>query len=228
MTRLPISFFAALSLAGGCIATKPIGPDQSCPCAPGWTCDESRGLCVDAGGSGAGGAGTAGSPDAGAGGASGLPSYAAADVQAALAQCDLPHGPPVSSATYGDKRALMLGAWIECPPTPATVFYPAIVFAVDGTWQHLLSDGNGGLAPGFGVQNQGNYSFPFPDTEPTTNNNAGVENPYVTVSAASFDFAPAGFSDGPMTLETSPSRIHVIISYLDQNIEVWLVRLPTP
>ena len=37
---------------------------------------------------------------------------------------------------------------------------------------------------------------------------------------------PDAFGDGPMTLETSPNRIHAVITYLDQTIEVWLVRLP--
>ena len=29
-----------------------------------------------------------------------------------------------------------------------------------------------------------------------------------------------------MTLETSPARMHAIITYLDQTIGAWLVRLP--
>jgi hypothetical protein len=50
-------------------------------------------------------------------------------------------------------------------------------------------------------------------------------NSYVTVAAASFDFQPGQFGDGPMTFETSPIRMHAIITYMDQTIEVWLVRL---
>ena len=115
----------------------------------------------------------------------------------------------------------MLGAWIECPPPSATVYSPAIVFLADGTWQRYLSDGNGGLVLAYGVQNQGRYSFPFSDVSSTN----GASD--VTVAAASGDFSPAGFSDGPMTLEASPSRIHTIITYVDQTLETWLVRIPS-
>jgi len=148
-----------------------------------------------------------------------LRAYTPDEIQTALAQCDLPHGSVVSFATFADERVFMVGAWISCPPSTGTVFSPAIVFATDGTWNHLLPDGNGGLVPGYGVQNQGNYNFPFPDNQKTNG------NPYVTVAAASFDFQPAQFGDGPMTFETSPTRMHAIITYMDQTIEVWLVRL---
>jgi hypothetical protein len=45
------------------------------------------------------------------------------------------------------------------------------------------------------------------------------------VAAASGSNLPADFSSGPMTFEASPTRMHAIITYLDQTIEVWLVRL---
>jgi hypothetical protein len=148
-----------------------------------------------------------------------LRDYTPTEIQAALAQCGLPHGPLVSFATFAPERAFMVGAWIPCLPSAGTVYSPAIVFAADGTWSHLLSDGSGGLVPGYGVQNQGNYYFPYPDNQQTNG------NPYVTVAAASADFQPAQFGDGPMTFESSPIRMHAIITYLDAVIEVWLVRL---
>src|SRR5215471_8127135 len=83
--------------------------------------------------------------------------YSSADVQSALAQCDLPHGPVFSPATYGDKRAFMLGAWIECPPSSGTVFDPALAFRADGALRRLVSDGNGGLVAGSGADDQGTY-----------------------------------------------------------------------
>src|SRR5262249_35839039 len=149
----------------------PITEDQQCPCAPGWACDQARNVCVPS------------AIDAGAGSdALGAPTtFSSADVQAALAQCDLPHGPVIAPATYGEMRALMLGAWIDCPPSPDTVYAPALVFVADGTWQRYLSDGSGGLMLGFGVQNQGRYTFPFSDIS-TTNGTS-----YVTVAAASGD-----------------------------------------
>ena len=210
MSRLIITTLLAASIAA-CVGQRAITDDQQCPCAPGWACDQARDVCIPS------------SIDAGIG-SDALPgaptTFSSAQVQAALAQCDLPHGPVLSPVTYGEKRALMLGPWIDCPPSPDSVYSPAIVFVADGTWQRYLSDGNGGLVLGYGVQNQGSYAFPYSDVSSTNG------NPYVTVAAASGDFSPAGFGDGPMTLEASPSRIHAIITYVDQTLEIWLVALP--
>jgi len=119
-----------------------------------------------------------------------------------------------------DDGALLVGAWIECPPSTMSVYTPALWFATSGTWNRLLFDGSGGLVVGYGVTNQGTYSFPRIDSDPVSGNN------YTTVAAASMNFAPSDYSSGPMTLETSPARLHTIITYLDETIGVWLVRLP--
>ena len=145
--------------------------------------------------------------------------YSSADVQAALAQCALAHGPAVLPHTYRDKRALMVGAWIDCLSSDKTVYAPGLAFAPDGTWRRYLSDGNGGFTLGWGAKNQGTYSFPDSDDHPTE------DNPYVVVSSVDLDFTPAGFGDGAFTLETSPNRILATIDYPEQTIEVWLVRL---
>jgi len=209
MSRLIITTLVAASIAA-CVGQREITDDQQCPCAPGWACDEARDVCIPS------------SIDAGTGsdGPAAPAAFSSAEVQAALAQCDLPHGPALSPATYGEKRALMLGAWIDCPPAPDTVYSPALVFMADGTWQRYLSDGNGGLMLAYGVQNQGRYSFPFSDIS-STNGDATV-----AVAVASGDSSPTGFGDGPMTLEASPSRMHAIINYIDQTLEIWLVTLP--
>ena len=218
MTRLALLIFSALgaSLLVACVGTKTLEDGQRCPCAPGWSCYTPTNQCVhDTGGAG-------GSDPTGAGGAGGaLPrNYDAAEVEAAQAQCDLPHGPVASPATFADKRALLVGAWIECPPSTMSVYTPALSFATNGAWNRLLFDGSGGLVVGYGVTNQGTYSFPRIDSDPVGGNN------YTTVAAASMNFAPSDFGDGPMTLETSPARIHAIITYLDETIGAWLVRLP--
>ncbi len=242
MSRVTVLAALFCSLIG-CVGASPLAPGQPCPCAPGWSCDTSHQVCMrdDAGLGGADSQSVADSGDvadsrnvadsgdvADSGGSdtggfdATVPGevYTPADVQAALAQCNLPHGSVVSTTTYGDKRAVMLGAWIECPPRPATVFYPGIVFAADGTWQRLLSDSNGGLVLGTGVDNQGAYSFPYPDTDATNG------NPYVEVIASSMDTTPANYASAVTTLEASPSRMHVSFSYIDQTYEVWSVRLP--
>ena len=209
MSRLIITTLVAVSIAA-CVGQRAITDEQQCPCAPGWACDQARDVCIPS------------SIDAGTGSdvSPAATKFSSAQVQAALAQCDLPHGPAISPVTYGEKRALMLGAWIDCPPSLDSVYSPAIVFVADGTWQRYLSDGNGGLVLGYGVQNQGSYYFPYSDVSSTNGNS------YVTVAAASGDRSPAGFGDGPMTLEASPSRIHTIINYVDQTLEIWLVTLP--
>jgi hypothetical protein len=204
-----------LSSLFGCVATRSLGENQPCPCAPGWSCDTSHNVCVQR----ATGTGDSGTEDAG--GTSALRAYAAAEVQAALAQCELPHGPVVAFGTFGDKRAYMLGAWIECHPSVETVLYPAIVFFANGTWQHLLDDGNGGLVPGYGAQNEGTYALILPDDQP---NNA---NPWTDLQSGGFS-PPQSLGYGyAMTFETAPIRMHVLVGYNDQYLHVWHVRLPS-
>jgi hypothetical protein len=209
MSRLATAILIAASLVA-CVGQRPLENNQPCPCAPGWSCDYLQNVCVaDA------------VIDAGldsVGGSAALRAYSADELQTALAQCELPHGPVASSPTYGAKRAFMLGAWIGCPPSVPSVFSPAIVFLSNGTWQHLLSDGNGGLVIGYGVENQGTYQFPWPDTESTATQ-AGTENPYVDVRAATSGWGATDYCSCALTLESSPSRIHV-------EIGLWLVRLP--
>ncbi len=149
------------------------------------------------------------------------PSYSATDVQTSLAQCDLPHGPVVTPATIGDKRALMIGAWIQCPPPSGTVFDPAIAFRSDGACRRLVSDGNGGLVPGDGAQDSGAYAFLVADDKPA-NGNEGL-----SVYTGGGVRSGANDSEGPAVLESSPSRLYVrSVDFDGGYIEVWLVRLP--
>jgi len=69
MTRL---FAAALIIPSlvACVDGRPIVDNQSCPCAPGWSCDRSSNVCVANAGSG--GSGTSGSGgNSGSGGTTG-------------------------------------------------------------------------------------------------------------------------------------------------------------
>ncbi|HMF41989.1 MAG TPA: hypothetical protein VKQ32_15050 [Polyangia bacterium] len=155
-------------------------------------------------------------PETGGGGSDAGPfepaPYSAADVQSALAQCDLPHGPAASPATYADKKALMLGAWIECPPPPQsmTVFDPAIAFRSDGALRRYVSDGNGGLVAGSGADDEGTF------------------DPSGGLQVGGGGVNPLNF-DGPLTLETAPSRMLALYQSIDPStpsFDVWLVRLP--
>jgi hypothetical protein len=149
--------------------------------------------------------------------------YASADVQSTLAQCDLPHGPVFSPATYGDKRAFMLGAWIACPPPAATVFDPAIAFRADGAFRRFTSDGNGGLVAGTGVDDTGTYSFSYgSDARPTDG------DPWVGLVVGAGGINPLNY-DSPLTLEMAPSRMLALFHSVDPSVtsfDVWLVRLP--
>ena len=148
-------------------------------------------------------------------------SYSATDVQTALATCELPHGPVVHPATYRDKRALLVGAWVECPPPSATIFHPAIAFRSDGAWRHLMADASGGLVPDDHPGDGGTYSFLLVDDAPT-NGNADV-----TVTTGGGSPTPETFSNGPTVFESSPTRLYVAFPSLDAApIEVWLVPLP--
>ncbi len=66
MTRL---LAAALMLSPllACVADRPITDNQACPCAPGWSCDTSRNVCVVSNGKG-GSSGSAGSSGTGGNG----------------------------------------------------------------------------------------------------------------------------------------------------------------
>jgi hypothetical protein len=46
MAQPNVALWLTLVLAAGCVADKPIGPGQRCPCAPGWTCDLAAQVCV--------------------------------------------------------------------------------------------------------------------------------------------------------------------------------------
>ena len=157
-------------------------------------------------------------------------SFRAAEVQAAMAECDLAHGPAVVPATWGDLRALLVGAWIPCSTddggAPATLLSHPIDFAPDGTWFSMLPDSAGGLVRGQGVMNQGTYSFPTGAGDDVHADGDAVNNdPWVIVAALSHDPTPAGTFAGDLTFEASPSRIYATQYSDGQEIDTWLIAL---
>jgi hypothetical protein len=75
-----VGFQLALVLVSACVPNRPIGDGQSCPCAPGWTCDETQQICVRGGTGGAGG---------GTGGVGGTGGIVQGDPNCGLSQADL-------------------------------------------------------------------------------------------------------------------------------------------
>ena len=146
MTRLASLIFTA-SLFVACTSTRPLDEGMTCPCAPGWSCDTITNLCVTStGGTSAsdGGSGAVGT------GGSGPTLFTAAQVQSALANCDLPHGPAVTINNSDDVKARVIGTWLLCTATaagePTTRFAPGIQFEPDGSFEVLTPHGRWGIA----------------------------------------------------------------------------------
>jgi hypothetical protein len=110
MTRLTLLLFTA-SLLVGCIGNRSIGQDQSCPCAPGWSCDTTKNVCVaDSTGAGDdGGTATCG------------------------ATCSTPAGTVQAFTSVADIYAAMAGTWQICSGAPlwTSVGAPADVIGVE-------------------------------------------------------------------------------------------------
>ncbi len=171
--------------------------------------------------------------------------FSAPQVQAALAQCNLPHGPAVSVSSADDEQALLTGAWVLCPPGDAgadagavvTVFSPGMRLSADGTWTRFLSDGDGGLTLGAGVQNQGQWSAfceassSIPNSQPCIF--GGQSDVDVSIHSTSQDTSTVGCFGGPISFESTPRRMFVVDDpqlYCDVNsslgtFDLWMVGL---
>jgi len=242
MYRLLIASFIAASFAA-CVGTRTIGPQQGCPCAPGWTCDPTQDICVPNGSS---------APDGGVyadgaiiDGDGGLQTKFSPDqVQAALANCSLPHGPPDLAGTPSDEAARLVGAWLLCPPTdtqPMTMFAPGILFESDGTFQRLAMTDDGGVQAGIGLLSQGTWSTWCYNVDPSfvpdyyTRPCSGTSFYGIDVDAHTVggDDSPANCFVGAINFESSPARAYVIdppgewcsVAYASDIWDFWLVPL---
>jgi hypothetical protein len=238
MARLTSLIFTA-SLLVGCVETRPVGQGQTCPCAPGWSCDTTINLCIAGSGGTSANGGTSGTP-AGTGG-SGPTSFTAAQVQSALANCDLPHGPAVTINNSDDVKARVIGAWLLCPASaggePHTMFAPGIQFEPDGRFEVLTPTADGGLQTGVGVLSQGQWSTFCEYSSDITGAEAcpgvGYDGPLLAIQVVGGDESPAGCFVGPLAFETSPSRAFVVdfpqgyctVSYTGDAFDFWLVPL---
>jgi hypothetical protein len=139
-------------------------------------------------------------------------SFTASQVNAALASCSAPHGPAVNTSSESQEQQLIVGAWVACPPSPASadgsMFLPGIVFqpvaqtgqtdggGSSGRWIGLESDPAGGLAAATGVQTQGEW---WPQNA----------SDVAVVTEGGDSEARACFA-GPVSFETSPRRMYVV------------------
>jgi hypothetical protein len=194
----------------------------------------------DGGASGEGGAVLAQLEDAGLyDPGAGASAFSAGAVQAALATCTEPHGPPVAITDGNDESALAAGAWVLCPGGPSTpsVFSPGMILAPGGAWTQLMSDGDGGLVAVHGLQTQGTWaafceaSTGIPNDQSCVFNDEADVN--IVIQADSQDVSTDACYGGPVTFESSPRRMYVVdfpALYCDGNstiptFDLWLVPL---
>jgi hypothetical protein len=115
----------ALLLVTACVANGAIEEGQPCPCAPGWTCDEQRQVCVRGG---VDGGVVDGGSDGVAGGGGGTGTSAC---EAAVAPARLPVARTlIGAAAADDGRIFLVGGATQAegvgePPTALSVYDPA-------------------------------------------------------------------------------------------------------
>ena len=249
-----VSTLVSLAACGGSPLTPPSnGPDAESGCVPGRSVEcvgpggcvsnqvcntdgRSFGACVCAspadGGEPVGVTPRdAGRNDAGA--------FSSTRVASALAQCTLPHGPPVTVSTGNDVLEQATGAWILCPPESSaieTLLSPGLVLESDGQWYRLVDDGNGGLTAATGVQGQGPWSVFCGASSTITNSQTcifgGLPNIYLRIQTLGNDSSPRGCLVAPAAFESSPRRMLIVDEqalYCDVNstgtYNFWLVPL---
>jgi hypothetical protein len=225
MSRLIITIASLIAAPlAACVPARSLGDHQPCPCAPGFSCDASQNVCVaDSSGGGSSGGGSGGGERGGGGdaGASIPTKFSADQVQAALANCGLPHGPPDGVSTPNDEVAKLTGVWLLCPPAapqPKTLFAPGIRFEANGNFEILAMDADGGVEAGVGLLSQGTWStfcynvdpsfVPDVATRPCPGTSLyGIDVKAHTVGG---DDSPTNCFVGPITFESAPARGHVI------------------
>lgn len=251
---LLLSTLVSLAACGGSPLTPPSnGADAESGCVPGRSVEcagpggcvsnqvcnadgRSFGPCACA--SPADGGGIVGvSPGDGGGEEAGA--FSSTRVAAALAQCNLPHGPPVTVSTGNDVVAQATGAWLLCPTESsaiAALLSPGLVLGSEGQWYRLVDDGNGGLTAAMGVQGQGPWSAFCEASSSITNSQtcifSGLPDIYLRIETLGNDSSPSGCLVAPAAFESSPRRMFMVDQqdlYCDANstgtYDFWLVPL---
>lgn len=210
---------------GGCVSNQVCNADGRafgpCACA----------TLADGGGTVGVSPGDAGRDDAGA--------FSSTRVASALAQCKLPHGPPVTVSTGDEVLAQATGPWLLCPAessATATLLSPGFVLNSNGQWSRLVDDGNGGLTAATGVQGQGPWSV-FCEASSTITNSqtcvfGGLPDIYLRIETLGNDTSASGCLVAPAAFESSPRRMFIVDHqdlYCDVNstgtYDFWLVPL---
>jgi hypothetical protein len=153
--------------------------------------------------------------------ATGPEAFTPAQVAAARTACARPHGALVSPSTVGDLRTLLTGSWFLCSTemTYAGVDYESMVYDADGQWANLLTDAEGGLVRGVGIDSVGTYTI-------SDNPEAGEGDPVRTGGPVYMAYPTGSFNAYFVSFETDPQRMNVVIGTADTT--EWFIRLPAP
>ena len=131
--------------------------------------------------------------------------YTAAQVQAAQALCNAPHGLVVPATTPAQVAALVVGAWFFCgwegapyagQTTSSQEFLPG------GQWYALAPATNGGLVQGQGLDSQGTWDFD------SSSGDTGC--PRQGFDGVVWVNTNAGGDDDTVGFETGPRRLRAI------------------
>jgi hypothetical protein len=141
------------------------------------------------------------------GDAVGPEAFTPTQVQAAMAQCNQPHGPAQSPTTVGAVRSMLTASWFLCSTqsdgsNPTGWALRSREFDANGQYYDLGLDAQGGLVRLQGVDNQGTWSI-FDDSNP----DAGDSTPIVGQVELLLGFDSGGGNGGAFALESSPTRL---------------------
>jgi hypothetical protein len=131
-------------------------------------------------------------------------------VQAALAQCNSPHGAVQNLATVGDLRTQVTGSWLVCslggdqPPDPSIPMAASREYDADGTFFDLGYDAQGGLVRLTGVDNQGTWSIDDSSWDEDAGDSTPLGGPGGILLVY---FDSGGGNGGNVAFETGPSRM---------------------
>jgi hypothetical protein len=161
-------------------------------------------------------------------------SFTASQVQAALAQCNLPHGLSVAVPSVASEDGLLAGAWLLCGSGPvATVFSPGIVLSPGGAFARLASTSDGGLAAASGLDNQGTWTASCEESS-SISGTQPCPGVVVSIRGSTDDVGPEACFGGPINFESSPTRMYAVddpsewcdVSSTLGTFDLWLVPLP--
>jgi hypothetical protein len=152
--------------------------------------------------------------------ATGTEVFTPAQVQAARANCNKPHGPVQSLTTFGAVYTELTGSWLLCSvggSSAPTMGWGTLSreFDTGGQWYSLGLDAQGGLVRLLGVDNQGTWSI---EDGSSTVVDGGASMPISSVTL-NMGFDSGGGNGGTAAFESSPTRM----SWSPDYFQAWYV-----